>query len=296
MSTSRRLAAAAIAAAALAVALGAVVPLLVAVLLAVGWHAVIDEHARMTERCLWLVVAMGATAALIGELVYVRDAFDPGADYRFNTVFKLGYQAWYLLAIGAGVVVVSTSVRRASWPARAWVAAAIGLAVAAAIYPLAGSYSASAGFAGRPTLDGVRWLGTRSADDLAAIRWMQGNIRGQPTILEATGPDYDPLGRGRVSVFTGLPAVLGWLGHEVQWNHRPGDRWHDVHTIYATESLPAARRLLGHYRVGYVFVGSLEEHDYSAPALAKFARLGRAVFVHGRTKVYCVADRTPDGT
>ena len=34
-----------------------------------------------------------------------------------------------------------------------------GLAVGAAIYPLAGSYSASAGFAARPTLDSVRWLG-----------------------------------------------------------------------------------------------------------------------------------------
>ena len=168
--------------------------------------------------------------------------------------------------------------------------AVAGLAVGAAIYPLAGSYSASAGFAARPTLDSVRWLGKRSPDDLAAIRWMQANIRGQPTILETTGADYDPLGRGRVSVFTGLPTVLGWLGHEVQWNHRPGDRWDDVHTIYATESLPTARRLLDRYRVRYLFAGSLEKRDYPAAALAKFARLGTAVFVHGDTTVYRVPD------
>ncbi|HEX5926347.1 MAG TPA: DUF2298 domain-containing protein, partial [Baekduia sp.] len=292
LSLSRRQAvpavAASIAVLTLAVVLGAGVALLVAVALAVGWHAAIDEHARVTERCLWLVVALGATAALIGELVYVRDVFDSGPDYRFNTVFKFGYQAWYLLAVGAAVTVATTTIGRTSWPARAWLAAVIALGVAAAVYPLAGSYSASAGFATNPTLDGVRWLKMRSPDDLAAIQWIQANVRGQPTILEATGADYDPLGHGRVSVFTGLPTVLGWLGHELQWNHRPGNRWDDVHTIYATESLPEARRLLDRYRVRYVFAGSLEERDYPGRGLAKFARLGKAVFVRGRTRVYRV--------
>lgn len=47
-----------------------------------------------------------------------------------------------------------------------------------------------------------------------------------------------------------------------------------------------ARRLLDEYRVRYVFVGSLEEKDYSEAALAKFSRLGTPVFRSGKTVVY----------
>ena len=49
-----------------------------------------------------------------------------------------------------------------------------------------------------------------------------------------------------------------------------------------------ARRLLVRYGVRYVFVGSLERHDYPPDALAKFRRLGRAVFSHDGTVVYRV--------
>jgi uncharacterized membrane protein len=111
-------------------------------------------------------------------------------------------------------------------------------------------------------------------------------VDGPTTILEQVGPDFDPGGRGRVSTYTGLPTVIAWPGHEVQWGHDPGSRSADVKQIYETTDLDVARRLLVEYGVRYVFVGSLERSDYPAAALAKFDRLGTPAFRSGDTVVY----------
>src|SRR4029450_209833 len=79
---------------------------------------------------------------------------------------------------------------------------------------------------------------------------------------------------------------MGWAGHEVQWGHDPGSRLADVQTIYSTRDVKAAVRLLDHYKVRYVFVGSLERQDYGSPTLAKFKRLGVPVYRSGDTVVY----------
>jgi len=53
------------------------------------------------------------------------------------------------------------------------------------------------------------------AGDYAAIRWMQDTIQGSPVILEGLGyREY--LWANRVSIYTGLPAVIGWRWHQVQ--------------------------------------------------------------------------------
>ena len=70
---------------------------------------------------------------------------------------------------------------------------------------------------------GVVWDGEPSqggqeislSSDYAAILWMQDNIQGSPVILEGLGyREY--LWANRVSIYTGLPSVVGWRWHEVQ--------------------------------------------------------------------------------
>jgi YYY domain-containing protein len=237
-------------------------------------------------RMLWLLVAVGLVLVASGEVVYVRDAFDGTASYRFNTVFKTGYQAWFLFAVAAGVVVYWS----ASWLGRRirmlWLTALGALVALALVYPLLGTYSRSARFSRSPTLDGMRWLRQAAPGDAAAILWLRRSVSGSPTLLEAPGGDFDVDGRGRVSTFTGLPAVIEWPGHEVQWGHNPRTRFRDAREIYATSDLHLARQLLDRYGVRLVFVGALERRDYPASALDKFARLGSPVFRSRGTVVY----------
>jgi uncharacterized membrane protein len=85
--------------------------------------------------------------------------------------------------------------------------------------------------------------------------------------------------------------VLGWAGHELQWNHSPGTRYQDVRLIYSTLDAIEARRLLERYSVRYVVVGPLERQDYPGDALAKFATLGLVVYDDQGTTVYELAGR-----
>jgi YYY domain-containing protein len=243
---------------------------------------------RAPYRFLWLLVAAALLLVGLGEFVYVRDVFDGTPSYRFNTIFKAGYQAWFLFAIAAGCAVFWS----ARWLGRrvriVWLTGLAALVALAAVYPVLGSYSRSGTFSRTATLNGIAWLEKDAPGDAAAIKWMRSNIRGAPTVLEATGRDFDPEGRGRVSTFTGLPTVLAWGGHQIQWGHDPGSRGEDVQTIYSTPDMAKAERLLDRYDVRYVFVGSLEKKDYSEAALAKFSKLGSVAFAEDGTVVYRV--------
>jgi YYY domain-containing protein len=253
---------------------------------AVALHAWLDARLPAADRFFWLLVGVACGLVAAWDFVYVRDAFDGTASYRFNTVFKLGYQVWFLLAVVAGYAIVQSSnwLRRpALWAWRTGLVILVGLV---AVYPVAGSYARTAGFRSSPTLDGERWLERGAPDDAAAIAWLREHTTGSPVLIEAVGPDFSPEGHGRVSTFTGLPTVLGWAGHELQWGHDPGRRADDVTTLYQTRDLGLARELLERYGVRYVFVGSLERRQYAAAGLEKFGQLGRIVFHSGPTVVY----------
>jgi YYY domain-containing protein len=258
----------------------------VAALLAVALGALLSRRLGAPERFLWLLIAGGLVCILVPELVYVRDEFDGSDLYRMNTVFKLGYQAWVLLAIAAACALpwASAWLPRRAWPLWAGVTAV--LLLLGAVYPYAGTYARKDGFANSPTLDGLNWLRPSAPGDPAAIDWIRANTPGSAVVLEAVGPDYSAFGHGRISTFTGRPTVLGWGGHEVQWDHQPGTREADVSTLYRTRDLGRARDLIARYGVEYVVVGPIERTTYGDGGLAKWDALGDKVFDREGTTVW----------
>ena len=252
-----------------------------ALLLAVALHALWSRRLPVQERAVWLLVAGGLTCLLLPELVYVRDEFDDSDLFRMNTVFKMGYQAWYLLAVAGGCAVAMSGRRLPKLPRAVW-----GLGVAALVaiglaFTVVGSYARKAGFSESPTLDGRTWL---PPEDVAAIDWIRANTDGDAVIAEAVGDDYSAFGHARISTFTGRPAVMGWEGHEVQWKHDPGTRREDVRRLYSSRNPREVGELLADLRVEYAVLGQLERADYGdARALAV---LGRKVFEVGSTAIY----------
>jgi uncharacterized membrane protein len=109
------------------------------------------------------------------------------------------------------------------------------------------------------------------AGDVAAIKWLNANVQGQPIIVEANGDSYTDY--NRISAFTGLPAVMGWQTHEWLW--RTSDKTPDafgsvvvprqqvVKDIYTTSDQELRRNLLKEYEVEYIVIGQLEREKYS---------------------------------
>ncbi|HTE63457.1 MAG TPA: hypothetical protein VK631_24080, partial [Solirubrobacteraceae bacterium] len=200
---------------------------------------------------------------------------------------KLDYQAWLLLGL-AGIGALAW---RGEWLRRRlarWTCAAAAALVvlAAAVYPVAGTYARKGGFDATPTLDGLGWLRDRAPGDPGAIAWLNDHAPAGSVVLEAVGPDYSTFGHGRISTFTGLPAVLGWPGHERQWGHDVDARADEVAQAYSAATAAAAEPVLQRYGVRYVVVGPLERTDYGDAGAAKWAQLGRRVYAREGTEVW----------
>jgi uncharacterized membrane protein len=133
------------------------------------------------------------------------------------------------------------------------------------------------------------------AEDLAAIRWLQRNITGNPVIVEANIPEYR--WGSRIAINTGLPSVVGWNWHERQQRAYATDKWvwdrvNAVGDFYATDDRDAARAFLDRYGVEWIVVGQLERAYYPEASLLKFedweGDLWRLAWHEGETSIYRV--------
>lgn len=223
-----------------------------------------------------LILIMGAALALFCELFYIDDALD-GIFARFNTVLKVYLQLWVFFGIAAACAVFYVLNNLVSKTKVVWVIILVVLILASVIHPIASTTSMLSGRhtlwgMTRGTLDGMAYIEMVDKGDYDAIRWIDENIDGHPVILEAPGnpSQYS----SRVSVFTGLPTVIGWGTWEILWRFAWGEvdeRIGDVDMIYNTLDNDQAKELLRKYDVEYIYIGTLEQEKYESEGLHKFA-------------------------
>ncbi len=243
------------------------------------------------ENIFILLLLFTAGLIFVGcEIFYIKDAFPPRL-HRMNTVFKFYYQAWFFMGL-AGAYGVYWSHKYLRYNRRlrtVWLASLILLMAVSLVYPGAAILAKTNYFAKTPTLDGSRYLAKKYPADLAGIEWLRLQVKGRPIVLEAIGPQFSEF--ARVSAFTGLPTVLGWAGHELQWRgnfDEPGRRIPDIDNIlFGSADQEKSRILIEQYNIEYVFVGTLERNKYPGPALEKFAGFMDVVYEHpGGVTIY----------
>ncbi len=261
---------------------------------AYGAMWVAKEDAARAGRSFALALFAAGLLLIMGpELLYVNDGFG-GANERMNTVFKLYYQAWMLLAAAGGFAVYywSDLWERLRGGKRLWVGlwavAVVGLLSWSLYYTLAAASTKAAQGGGARTLDGLAYV---AGDERQAIEFLRDSAPRGAGIVEAVGGDYTE--HGRISASTGIPTVLGWPDHESQWrgSRKPFEgREEEVAAIYATTDVEEARALLEKYGVSYVVVGPREESKYGRGGLDKFPSFMDVVFQEGRVTIYRLPD------
>jgi YYY domain-containing protein len=251
-----------------------------------------------------VVMAMALAAGV--DMLTVKD--DIG---RMNTVFKFYLQAWILLAMASAYFfwyladAGKFSLSKLK-PARGvWMGLLAVLVIGVMVYPILGTRDRNDErfeFSGL-ALDGMAYMETVTyvdhegpltlKYDFDAIEWMQQNVAGSPVIIEGLSDQYR--WGNRVSIYTGLPAVIGWDWHQRQqrvgYASTVSNRRIEVDRFFNTSIRQTAISLLDKYNVRYVYVGEMEHAKYSAEGLEKFEKMD----INGLVQVYPTPEQIEDG-
>jgi YYY domain-containing protein len=234
-----------------------------------------------------LLIVLGGLLVLAPEFVFLRDVFSS----RMNTVFKFYYQAWMLWSIAAafGAAVLLQDLKR-PWGVLFDVVLVVVLA-ASLVYPAlalpnkTNNFKPYLGF----TLNDFKRIERSNPDEAAAIQWLRSAPDG--VVVEAVPPGGGSYTNfARVSEYTGLPAVLGWVGHEDQWRGSrvpQGTRQDDIAALYTTPNWDTARDIITRYDIKYVYVGDLERSNYVVQE-EKFQKNLALVFQQDNVSIYAV--------
>jgi len=228
-----------------------------------------------------LLIALGSLLIIGPDFVYLSDNFG----YRINTVFKFYYQAWIVLSLAGsyGTVVLLKNSRGVANGIFSVVV--ILMLIVGLTYPVLGFYTKTNGF--KPpfkyTLDDFDRVQRENPDEAAAMLWLRSAPDG--IVAEAVGGAYSAY--ARVSIYTGLPTVLGWGNHEGQWRDGAlqGSRAQDIETLYSSPDWVTAQDIIKRYNIRYIYIGSLERTTYHVSE-EKFNLFLRPVFQQGLVTIY----------
>ena len=234
----------------------------------------------------YLLILLGALITLFPEYFYLRDQFGN----RMNTIFKFYSAAWIIwgLAASYSAALLLNNLQKI-WK-RIFQVCLLSLLAISFVYPIWGLWTKTNGFQPSTglTLDGNAYLTKYDPDKMAAITWLLTTPYG--VVAEAVGGQYSDY--GWVSEHTGLPAVLGWPGHESEWGRHNGElekRADDLSLLYQTNDWKTAQTIIQTYNIKYIMVSDLERSAYQINDLRYKQNLFIG-FQQGYVTVYEIAD------
>ena len=255
-----------------------------------------------------LLAVLGLGLIIGAEFLFIRDFFNN----RGNTVFKLYYQAWILLAAASAFAVyywLNTIRNLKGWRTALsyiWAASFVLLLLCSLYYPLAAAKTKPETPQTGRTLDGLSFVRIYNPAEYDAIKWLKSNASPDAAIVEAVGEWSD---WGMVSRSTGLPTIVNWLGHQKQWRggweqfdaETPDvsralrdqyfkERAREVELIYTTLDPAEAQLILYKYNIDYVYIGPRERDKYGIEGIPKFDEIADLVFTdpNGESAIYRV--------
>ncbi|MBI3366436.1 hypothetical protein HY041_02300, partial [Candidatus Roizmanbacteria bacterium] len=232
---------------------------------------------EQSDKFIFLLFAFGTFLVIIPEFFYIKDIYP--AHFRANTMFKLGYQAFIIMGIASIYTFSRIKTLKKSIFTLFLTGVFIFFFSFIGVYPFFSVPSYYGALHQPVEPDGSVWLSTTYPEDKAIINYLNRYEKGQPVILEAQGDSYTDF--GRISAFTGLPTVAGWLVHEWLWRGSSdviARRIPNVITLYESPDVQKTRQLIEKYRIKYVIISKMERQKYTNLNEHKFGNIGRLIF------------------
>lgn len=202
------------------------------------------------------IIVSAIILMIIPEFVYVVDILTTMP--RLNTVFKFSYQTFILLSLLGGVVLVHLMTQKKYFLTSLLLLIVTGFLV----YPFTAYPNFYLGFEKYFGLDGAEWLRSKGDDDFKMIEVLKNN-KADGYLIEFPGHSFTL--DSKVSVFSGVPTVLGWMEHEWLWRGDWEDiksRVDDINNFFTANDKEEALKYVDKYHVEWIKVGKEERQNY----------------------------------
>lgn len=219
-----------------------------------------EPRAENEKQNRWWILALISASLVAGTVVLSKLGSQELGRYGSSLLD-------YLMLLPAAIALawLITKALKKEWKGVMGVVALFGVLVGMA-FPLIEGWNKTNGF--NPTrgfsLDGKRDFYLMTPDEMKAAEWLAEAPLGVMTeAIADTGGSYTTY--NSISTFSGMPTVLGWVGHEAQWRggyEEIGSRQADVKELYSTSLWERAKVIIDMYNIRYIVVGNTELSTY----------------------------------
>jgi uncharacterized membrane protein len=236
----------------------------------------------------FLMLTTGLILIVIPEFVIFKDIYfykNPSFASA-NTVFKLWYAAWPLLAISsASLAIIAIKISKLK-------KLVIIILIILCSSLLVGTYVGVKSIKDpRPnTLNGLNYLSYENPSKLLVIEWVNKNIQDQPIILQADGESYT--NQSWLSSYSGTASIIGWRSHEWGWRYSD-EQWTKIEKrsakiqqIYESINTSELTQQTKQANVSYILIGPDENTQYRINTDLFMQAFGSPVYQNGEYKIF----------
>lgn len=238
-----------------------------------------------------LIISSISLGLILGsELLYIDDLFTSSHE-RMNTLFKLYYQAGILTIISASFSLIYgiqflIHLKGLSKALGICLFVIYSILFCSSLYYTPATISSKIDLSSRSqTLDGLEYLNEESSE-YEVVLYLLKNSHPEDILLEFVG---EWANAGLISRSTGVPNVLNWPGHEMQWRGEIAEienRQADIRAIFLTTDIDFTKSIMTKYGINYVYIGPRESKTYNKSSNEKFAQFMKIVVDSNDSKLY----------
>lgn len=239
----------------------------------------------------FFVFTISILLTMFAEFLYFKDIYP--AHFRANTMFKLGYQAYIMMSILSGVIIVYVYKEKNLLSKKLRFFLTIILLPMLSLVLIYYQYAVPSYFGrnGFVTLDGSLWIKNQYPDSYRIINKLnqiKSNSLGF-NLVEAHGDSYTDY--NLISAHTGIATIIGWPVHEWLWRGSYDlvhPRASEVALIYegSEKDLKQIKRILKHYQIRFIVVAEMENQKYSNLNVKKFYKIAQPIYINKKTNSY----------
>jgi YYY domain-containing protein len=238
-----------------------------------------------------VAIAVPAYLVIITELFYLID--------RMNTLFKGWMAVWMLSGISTmlilffvGSAISSSQSKRLKQAFKVFVALFVALHLVGTACNVFATVILKRVPIRHYTLNGTKFLPDlpQTKEDAQIVAWLNENVKGMATVLEAHGDPYREF--TRISMYTGLPTILGWEHHTRQRGLSAEfltERKKAIRAIYSSDDLALTKELLVKYNIDFIVIGNIERANnrpFQSEKFDEHPELFTKVVTFGGTSLY----------